>query len=303
MARRFQYARFGSIDNCISHLSDISLSLAVSRLASEADIAITVVGTFSKEGTDRESLSFAPISGNMCQIVPKNQDEIIPIIAAKVPNIVAMTGPGAVLTPWRDDVPAILYGFYPGEEYGHALIDVLFGYVNPSARLPLTLPNVENEFGFSRAQYPGIAKEGFYSEMMNVDYRWYNTHNISPAFAFGHGLSYTSFEYSNIIVSPNEISVTVKNTGKVRGSEVAQLYLTFPKDAEAPPMQLKGFQKTEVLEAGESQVVIFTLSDNDLSIWRVDTEGSSGWEVVHGTFETYVGASTDDIRIQSSFAI
>ena len=272
----------------------------MSRLAEEADIAIAIVGTFAKEGVDRESLSFATIKGDMCQLVPKNQDEMIPIIADRVPTVVAMTGPGAVLTPWRNEVHALLYGFFPGEEYGHALVDVLFGAVNPSARLPLTLPNVENEIGFSRAQFPGIAEEGFYSEGMYVDYRWYTSKGIVPAFSFGHGLSYTSFEYSNFsIITPHEFCVTVQNSGRVAGAEVAQLYMSFPAAADSPPLQLRGFQKTAILKPGESETVFFSISDVDLSVWK--SHPQSSWEVVHGTYTVFVGASSSDLRIRESF--
>ncbi len=130
---------------------------AVAALAEEADVAIAVVGAFAKEGSDRQSLSFATTEGGDCQVTPKNQDEMIPVISSRVPTIVAMTGPGAVLTPWRNSVKALIHGFFPGEEYGNALADVIFGAVNPSGRLPLTMPNVENEVGFSRSQYPGVA--------------------------------------------------------------------------------------------------------------------------------------------------
>lgn len=273
---------------------------AVSRLAEEADIAIAVVGTFAKEGVDRESLSFATIVGDMCQLVPKNQDEMIPVIAARAPTVVAMTGPGAVLMPWRNEVQALLYGFFPGEEYGHALMDVLFGHVNPSGRLPLTLPNVENEVGFSRAQFPGISLEGFYTEGMYVDYRWYTAMNVAPAFSFGHGLSYTAFEYTNFsVISPHEFSVSVQNIGRVAGAEVAQLYMSFPAEADTPPLQLRGFQKTAVLQPGGSETVSFILNNVDLSVWR--SQPKSFWEVVHGTYTVFSGASSSDLRTRQSF--
>lgn len=126
--------------------------------------------------------------------------------------MVAMVAPGAVLTPWRGEVDAILHGFLPGLEYGNALADVLLGRVNPSGRLPVTLPTRENEVEFSRQQYPGVKKQGDYSEQLEVDYRWYTAHNVEPAFPFGHGLSYTTFSYGTVTVSQSPSTSSVTST-------------------------------------------------------------------------------------------
>merc|ERR1711953_740078 len=116
----------------------------------------------------------------------------------------------------------------PGQEYGHAITDVLFGDVVPSAKLPLTLPNKENEMQLSKEQWPGVNLKATYSEKLLVGYRWYDAHKVEPAFPFGHGLSYATFEYSNIQIAKGQVSVDIKNTGKVKAAEVAQLYLGFP---------------------------------------------------------------------------
>lgn len=154
----------------------------------------------------------------------------------------------------------------PGQEYGNAIADVLFGTVNPSARLPITFPNKENEVGMSQDQYPGTKGISVYSEGMEVGYRWYNAHNVKPAFAFGHGLSYTQFEYSDLQINQRSVSVKIHNTGDVDGAEVPQLYLGFPTSAHEPPKQLKGFQKVH-LKAGKKAKVTFPLTDRDFSIW------------------------------------
>ena len=225
---------------------------------------------------------------------------MIPIIASHAPTVVAMTGPGSLLTPWRNEVGAILHGFFPGEEYGNALADILLGVVNPSGRLPVTMPNIDNEIGFTRDQYPGIAYEGFYSEQMFVDYRWYTAHNVIPAFPFGHGLSYTSFEYADMkVTSCHEISTVVTNTGSTAGSDVVQLYVEFPSAAEAPPLQLKGFVKTQILQPGESESILFRPTVVDLSVWSVDHTGksSSHWLLVPGTYKLWIGSSSADKRL------
>lgn len=231
---------------------------------------------------------------------------MIPVIASNVPTVVAMTGPGSLLTPWRDQVDAILHGFFPGEEYGNALADVLFGTVNPSGRLPVTMPNIDNEIGFSRAQYPGIAYEGFYSEQMFVDYRWYTAHNVTPAFPFGHGLSYTTFEYTELnVASCHDISVSVKNTGSRAGSDVVQLYVEYPTAAQTPPLQLKGFVKSQILQPGDKEAISFRPSAVDLSVWSVDHTdmGSSHWYLVPGTYKLWIGSSSADKRLSGSCEI
>jgi beta-glucosidase len=156
---------------CVAVVDGTDLD-AVSKLAAEADVGIAVVGSFAKEGSDRQSLSFDTTTGGDCQVAPPNQDAMIPLIAAQVPTVVAMTAGGAALTPWRQDVQSIIHGFFPGEQYGHALADVLFGAVSPTGRLPVTMPNAENEVGFTRQEYPGVKYEAHYNEHMYIDYRW-----------------------------------------------------------------------------------------------------------------------------------
>ena len=197
------------------------------------------------------------------------------------------------------------------------------------------MPIGENDFNFTTTQYPGTPPKvtaklpacsstptpsladglnpsggtGFapcapyeaeYSEKLLIGYRYYDAHELQPAFPFGHGLSFTTFKYSNIQATRHAVTVTVSNSGTVMGSEVAQLYLSFPEVAEEPPRQLKGFMKTRPLSSGGSVTVTFQLNDRSFSIW--DTT-SHAWKVVSGSFGVHVGASSRDIRQQATILI
>lgn len=260
-----------------------SSTVDMTTALSGADVALVFVGTSSSEGGDRRDLSLG------------SQDKLIQSVAkvlGKKTVVVAVT-PGALLTPWSSDVGAVLTPFMPGQEYGNAIGDILFGDTNPSARLPITFPNAENEMQMTPEMYPGKNGISIYSEALEVGYRWYNSHGIKPAFAFGHGLSYTTFQYDDLKVNGRSVSFSVKNVGKLTGSEIPQLYVTFPESAKEPPRQLKGFKKV-ALEAGGTTVVTFQLTDRDLSIW--DGAGHD-WSLVTGEFDVMVGASSDDIRL------
>merc|ERR1712137_243411 len=209
--------------------------------------------------------------------------------------------PGAMILPWSSDVGALAVMFMGGQEVGNAVADVLFGDVNPSGRLPISFPNKENETITTVEQWPGVEDDdgvlqSNFSEKLEVGYRWYNAHDVKPAYSYGHGLSYTTFEYSDITVDGRAVSFVVKNDGKRDGAEVPQLYLDFPESAEEPPRQLKGFKKI-LLEAGKKETVTFELSDRDLSIWDVDHHK---WSLVHGKYSIYVGASSADIRLTAA---
>jgi len=273
--------------------------------------AIVFVATLSSEGSDRKSLSLddgcavnEKEYGNQCKGNNKNQNAMVHAVAAANPRtIVVASVPGAVLMPWSGDVAAILTNFMPGQQAGNAVADVLFGVVNPSGKLPITMPNEENEIAFSDSQWPGLPVNHpvnvSYSEALLVGYRYYEAHGIqfSTGFPFGHGLSYTQFEYSELRIDGTKVSFSVKNIGKVAGSEVAQLYLGFPKSAGEPPLQLKGFKKTTMLGAGDSEFVELELTSRDLSIWDI---ASHSWSLVMGEFQVAVGASSRDIRLKGS---
>jgi len=263
-------------------------------LAQKCQIAVVNVATTSSEGLDRSTLAL----GN-------NQDSLVMAVAQANQNtIVTVVSPGAVLMPWSNQVPAIVSAMMPGQEYGNALADVLFGKVNPSARLPVTMPNKDNEIGFTPEQFPGTGKppDAIYSEELLVGYRWYLANNVSPLFPFGHGLSYTSFGYSNLNIVRNtptceiaEVSLEVTNTGKVNGTEVVQLYIAYPDSAGEPPRQLRGFVKTlDMAPNANPTTVRFCLAKRDVSVWD---ESGHNWSVVLGQFKLFIGASVNDVRL------
>jgi len=214
-------------------------------------------------------------------------------------TVAIVINPGAVLTDWDTDVAALLVSFLPGQEEGNALADVLFGDVNPSGKLPVTFPNKENEVGFKQDEYPGIGLQEYYREALNVGYRWYATHGVKPKYEFGFGLSYTNFILSNLSINQRTVTIIIRNTGNVKGSEVVQVYLTFPASANEPPLQLKGFSKV-TLAAGASAPVSFTLTDRDLSIWDIV---SHSWKVASGTFIVNVGTSSQNLPLKQNLNV
>jgi beta-glucosidase len=260
-------------------------------LAGQVDLVICLMATTSSEGSDRPNLQLPADQTALCQAVGRAN-----------PKTVAVTiNPGAILTvPWDTDVAAILSMGMPGQEEGNAMADVIFGDVNPSGRLPVTFPNKDNEVAFTPEQYPGVNGQANYTERLNVGYRYYATNNIVPRFAFGHGLSYTTFSYSQLSVSERTVSVLITNTGTRAGAEFPQLYLGYPTSSGEPPLQLRGFTKV-ALAAGAARTVNFSaLTDRDLSIWDANTHK---WVLQTGTFNVFVGASSQDIRLKSTLTV
>lgn len=260
-------------------------------LAASADLAVVFVSLTSAEGRDRKDLSYG------------GGDALVEAVAAVQPNtVVVAVSPGAVLMPWADKVGAIMMPFTPGQMFAEALADLLLGEKSPSARLPLTMPNKDNEVGFTADQYPGVNGTSNYTEGLLIGYRWYDAHSVTPKFCFGHGLSYTSFEYSELKTESGadsaSLSFMLRNTGSRASSEVPQLYLAYPQGSGEPPKVLRGFDQV-YLAPGESKTVTFDLASVDLSIWDVETHG---WALQKGEFTAMVGASSCDIRLQAKFA-
>jgi len=278
----------------VSYAPSSSVNQAVLN-AKSADVAIVFLGTTSSEGVDRPNLSLGLVQTTLVEAVLKAQPR----------TIVVIHSPGAVLMPWGVNAAAILCAFLPGEVDGNAIADVLFGDVNPSARLPVTFPSSQDQIAVNTVkQYPGINNEAAYSEGLYVGYRWYDANGESPLFPFGHGLSYTTFRYNDLKIQGSLssgflISVTITNTGKVVGAEVVQLYIGYPINAYEPPQSLKGFKKIQ-LNPGQSRTIVFTLVKKDLSIWDVRQDN---WTVVSGKFSVYIGASSRDIRVGGSFQV
>jgi len=254
--------------------------------------------TLSSEGADQPSLSLDDAcAGAGCNA----QNALVEAVAAaNAKTAVVMSVPGAVLTPWRTRVGALLTNFMPGQQAGHAIADVLFGKVNPSARLPLTFPAAEDDIAFDSHQWPGwpdprTPAHADYSEGLLVGYRYYDAFGLEPAYPFGHGLSYTTFSYSSLAVNTVALTVsfTLHNVGARDGAEVAQLYLAYPPSAGEPPRVLRGFRKVS-LAAGKSETVTFQLEKQDLSVWSVTAHD---WAEVKGTYGVHVGASSRDDRL------
>jgi beta-glucosidase len=268
------------------------------ELARQSDVAIVCVGlpeNFESEGDDRRHMD---LTGR--------QNELVEAVLAANPNtVVVLYACAPVRMPWAGRVPALVDAYYPGLEGGSALARILLGQVNPSGKLSVTFPRrLEDTPAY--INYPG-SKDVRYGEGIFVGYRYYDMRDMQPAFPFGFGLSYTSFEYSQLRLpaevkagQPVEVSLTVKNTGKVTGKEVVELYV---QDVEAslprPPKELKGFAKLE-LAPGESQEVTFSLDERALSFYDPYRKG---WVAEPGQFNILVGASSRDIRVQGSFKL
>lgn len=275
---------------CANYSDGQDLAAAASAAAA-ADVAIVFVATSSSEASDRNNLNLG------------DQDALIERVAsaAGAKTVVVAVTPGALLTPWAKDVAALIVPFMPGQGYGDAIASVLFGDVNPSARLPITFPVTENDMKITEAQWPGVDGRAEYTEKLLVGYRYYDMHKIDPAFPFGHGLSYTSFEYTNLVIVPGDdsdstpaatVSVDVENLGKVAGSDVVQLYIRFPPFGDCPPQQLKGIKKVH-LDAHEKATAVFSLTDRDLSVWSTDDHKFSK---LHGSrYNIMVGKSSRDV--------
>jgi beta-glucosidase len=271
------------------------------EVAATADVAVVVVSDAQSEGSDHAAR------------LPGNQDDLIAQVSkvAKKTVVVLNTGSALVL-PWADQVDAIVESWYAGQRFGTALARILFGDVNPSGKLPVTFPRaIDQLYAREASQYPGVAPPGgdhldvHYDEGILVGYRWFDQKGLAPLFPFGHGLSYTSFGYGNLRISPDHgdggkvtVVVTVTNTGRVAGKEVAELFLGFPAAAGEPPRQLKGFEKVQ-LPPGESKDVTFELDRRAFSYWK----DSGGWTTAAGAYQLLVGGSSRSTPLAGTFTM
>jgi beta-glucosidase len=270
------------------------------KLAKKADLVLFFAGMperYETEGWDRPDIE-----------IPGGQNALIAAVAKANPRTVVILNAGAPVTiPWLEDVAGLVEAYYPGQENGNAVANVLLGKVNPSGKLPVTFPKrLVDSPAYINASYPGC-REVNYGEGIFVGYRYYDQKAIEPLFPFGYGLSYTTFAYSKVKApkkvkagQPLEVSVTVTNTGKVAGKEIVQLYVA-DRNASLPrpPKELKGFAKIE-LQPGESQVVSFTLDQRALSFYD---PYKKQWVAEPGEFELLIGASSRDIRATAVFEL
>ena len=274
--------------------------------ASDADCILYIGGLNKSKGQDNEGTDRADIA------LPYGQDTLIEALAATGrPMVVVNISGSPVAMPWAPKVNAIVQGWYGGSESGHALVDVLTGAVNPSGKLPFTMPIALADGPLkTERQYPGIKEEGkkwwqeYYDEGVFIGYRWYSSKSIPVQYPFGHGLSYTTFDVSDVSVKRAgdgfKVSAAVKNTGSVPGAEVVQLYVSdVESSVERPVKELKGFEKV-YLQPGESRKVQFTLDRRALSFFDAD---SHAWVAEPGEFRALVGTSSEDIREEVPFRL
>ncbi len=272
--------------------------------AKDAELIIFVGGMNKNhrqdcENGDRESydLSFG-------------QNELISELAKIQPNIIVVTfGGNPYATPWLSQVKALVHCWYLGSESGNALLNVLTGKVNPSGKLPVTFAQKYADYPYvkyGQEAYPGVNKQVYYKEDVFVGYRGFEHNKVKALFPFGFGLSYTTFQYGKPSVSINNdvitVEATITNTGKVAGKEIAQVYVSAPKNKqmEKPVKELKAFAKTRLLQPGESQTLRMTMKKSDLASWN---ESLHGWQVDAGIYTIQIGASSADIRGKASIKL
>ena len=278
------------------------------RLARRTRVAVVAVAPSAESGEfdDRDCLALD------CPPAAAHQDALVRAVARANPRtVVVVQSPGPVLMPWAGRVPAILEAWWPGETGGAGIADVLFGRVNPSARLPVTFPRRDADVpARTPLQFPGVGGRAVYSEGVLVGYRWYDQRRIRPLFPFGFGLSYTSFHYRDLDVrdlsnahtaGKVRVKLRVANVGPRRGAEVVQLYVGLPRAAKGvvqPPKALKRFRRVEI-PSGRSRDVTFSLEDRDFSYWDAKR---NAWRVGAGCYRILVGSSSRDIRLEEVIA-
>ncbi|CBX95323.1 hypothetical protein LEMA_P024750.1 [Plenodomus lingam JN3] len=273
--------------------------------AREADVAVVVIGLdaeWESEGYDRQTMD-----------LPKNgsQDRLIEAVLAANPRTVIVNQSGTPITmPWADKAPAILQAWYQGQEAGNALADVLLGNSSPSGKLPTTFP-VRLEDNPAYHNWPGENLKTVYGEGIYVGYRHYERSKIAPLFSFGHGLTYTTFEYGTPIASSNilseyediEIRVPVKNIGSFAAHEIVQAYVKDVKSTlPRPEKELQAFGKV-FLQPGESQHVLLKLNKHSVGYFDTSLGQTGAWIAEEGAFDVLIGASSADIRAIVSFEV
>ncbi|KAH8687319.1 putative beta-glucosidase D [Tricladium varicosporioides] len=291
-----------------------SLSQNIPDYATGAAVCLAFINAMSGEGADRTELRNT------------EQDAMVTSVASNCNNtIVVINTVGArILDTWieNENVTAVVYGGLLGQESGNALVDILYGDVNPSARLTHTIAKNESDYNVE------ICKTAVcnFTEGNYIDYKYFDKYNVTPRYEFGYGLSYTTFDYSSLSVSITNssalefiyptgilsvggktdlwdevvsVSVTVANNGTVDGNEVAQLYVSYPEAADQPVRALRGFERT-LIASGASANVTFSVRRRDLSMWDV---AAQEWAVVSGDYVFSVGTSSRDLRISQTVSI
>jgi len=279
---------------------------AAAALAAPPCVAIVFVSQWESEGMDLQDLSF---SGD--------QDALVAAVAAVNPQtIVVLENGGAQIMPWLGSVSAVLEAWYPGQRGGEAIANILFGGVNPSGKLPITFPARVGDLPRPTIPIPSPPDStapfdiDYTIEGLNVGYKWYQAQSIQPLFAFGYGLSYTTFSIANLQLAPNspaaggfQVSFDLTNAGSLAGAEVAQVYLGFPDGIGEPAKRLVGWNKV-LLQPGAQQHVTVKVDANSsshpLSYWSTS---ANGWVVAQGEYTVYVGNSSDNVSAAGTFQV
>ena len=261
-------------------------------LAKQADVVLMCLGLpegFETEGLDRSHMR-----------LPQNQIDLLAAIAAVNPNIVVTLSAGsAVETPWAEQCQAIVFGALGGQAAASAMLNVLTGKVNPGGKLSESFPVAYSDLPVSR-YYPGREATAEYREGIYVGYRYLTTAKKPAQFPFGHGLSYTSFAYSDLVLSADAATFTLENNGKMDGDEVVQLYVRLPgAKVFRPAMELKGFVRVS-LQAGEKRRVVIPFDEYTFRYFNVST---GQCEVEGGDYEICIAASSEDIRLRGMLAV
>lgn len=278
---------------------------AAAALAKKSEVAIVFAHQWQSEGMDLPNLS-----------LPNNQDALInQVVAANPKTIVVLETGTAVTMPWVDRVPGIVEAWYAGSDGANAVANILFGDVNPSAKLAMTFPRSEDDLPHPTVAKPPARQGGSfrkpeeakatfsvnYDEGLKVGYKWYDAEKKTPLFPFGFGLSYTTFAYSQLAVASGQqtkVTFSVKNTGSREGDEIAQVYVSLPAAANEPPKRLAGWSKVH-LKAGESKEVTVVIPAKYLSIYD---ESKGAWQLVPGSYTFMVGGSSRDLPLSKSAA-
>ena len=264
------------------------------NIAKEVDEVILLVGTNSDwetEGNDRVDFN-----------LPGEQNTLIEKVLEINPNAIIVLNTGSpVDMPWVNKAKSILQSWYAGQEYGDALFEILTGLVNPSGKLPTTFPkHIKDTPAYSC--YPGENLQMSYDEKLLIGYKWYDRKKIEPLFHFGHGLSYTNFEYSNLRISNSDknnytCSFNIENVGDISGFEISQCYISFMNcDEDEPIKKLQGFDKTYI-NSGEIKKIEICLDSKSFSTWDIKNHQ---WEIKKGMFNILIGSSSNDIKLKDS---
>ncbi|MEH7492606.1 glycoside hydrolase family 3 C-terminal domain-containing protein [Neobacillus niacini] len=297
MAGNLTYAQGYQTDSLENDANLVQEAVAVAK---GADVAVIFAGlpeSMESEGFDRSHMR-----------MPQNHNELVTAVCSAQPNTIVVLHNGSpVEMPWVTEPKAILEAYLGGQAVGEATIDVLFGEVNPSGRLPESFP-IRLEDNPSYLFFPGENGVVDYSERMFVGYRYYESKKMAVQFPFGHGLSYTTFSYSNLNLSKIQmtedetltVSVDVTNTGNMAGKEVVQLYVA-PKKGEIirPIREMKGFEKVE-LNPGETKLVTFTLGKRDFDYWNINAQD---WSVETGEYTVQIGYSSHSIAVEKTLQV